>query len=415
MTAAAPPDTGDTGADADLRRPAAPPEAFALDPAIVHLTHGSFGACPRAALDAQAAWRARLEAATMRFFVVDWPDALAAARAAVAAFLRADPAGLVFVPNATTGVDTALEALVEPGADILTTDHGYAACRHALDRLAAARGARVVVAHLPFPTRDAHAHVDAIAAACTPATRVALLDHVTSPTALVLDALAVTRALAPRGVHVVVDAAHAPGQLDVDVAALAAAGVAAWTGNLHKWACAPKGAAALWVRDDLRARVAPLVTSHGFGAPAATRYHAAHDWTGTHDPTPYLTAPTAIDTIAALGGGWPAVRARGHRLACAMRDAVCDALGVVPPAPDAMIGMMAAIPVALPADLPPRALERRLLDAGWEVAIAAPAPHPVPGTPSVRVCAHLYNHLGQAEALARQLRALGVRGAPPPA
>ncbi len=398
----------------ELRRPAAPAAAFAFDPAVVHLNHGSFGACPRAVLDAQSAWRARLEAATMRFFVVEWPAALDEARARVAGFLGADPAGLVFVPNATTGVDTSLDALVGPGDEVVTTDHGYAACRHALDRVAAARGARVVVAHLAFPTTDPRQHVDAVLAACTPATRVVLLDQVTSPTALVLDVAAIAAALAPRGVHVIVDGAHAPGMLDVDLAALARAGVATWSGNFHKWVCAPKGAAALWVRDDLRAQVRPLVTSHGAIAPPPARFHAEHDWTGTHDPSPYLSIATAIDTIAALGGGWPQVRARGGRLVRAMRDAVGAALDAPadapPPAPDALLGMMASIPVRLPDGVDARALERRLLVDGWEVALADGG---APGGPCVRLSAHVYNHLAEAEALGARLRALGVRAAAP--
>lgn len=368
-------------------------DAFALDWGIVHLNHGSFGGCPRAVLAAQAAWRARLEAAPMRFFVVDWQDAIDAARARLAAFLGADPAGLVFVPNATTAVATVLDALVGPGDEVVTTDHTYAACRHQLDRLAATRGARVVTAAIDFPRTDA-APVDALLAAVTPATRVVLVDHVTSPTALVLDVARVAAALAPR-VHVVVDGAHAPGMLDLALAALP--GVAAYAGNLHKWCCAPKGAAFLYVRDDLRDRVHPLVTSHGHGA----GFHAEHDWTGTHDPSAYLAVPAALDEIARLGGGWPAVRAHNRALARAMRDALCAALGRPAPAPDALLGSMATIPVTLPA--PPRDVERRLLAAGWEVSCPAWR-----GAAHVRVSAHLYSTLDEAERLGALLVSLGA-------
>jgi len=381
---------------------AAPLDAFVLDPAVVHLNHGSFGACPRAVLAAQTAWRTRLEAATMRFFVLDWQDAVDAARARVAAFLGAEPAGLVFVPNATTGIATALDALVEPGAEVVTTDHGYAACRNGLDRIAAARGARVVTAHVEVPARPGQA-ADAIVAAVTPATRVVLVDHVTSPTALIVDVAAIVGALAPRGIHVIVDGAHAPGQLDLDLAGLA--GVAAYAGNLHKWVCAPKGAGFLWVRDDLRGRVRPLVTSHGYTAAMPDRFLLEHDWTGTHDPSPYLSAPAAIDEIARLGGGWAAVRARNHALALAMRDAVLAAIGGAPAAPDALLGAMASIPVALPAGATPRGLERDLLRDGWEVAIAD---WPQLGAVYLRVSAHLYSALDDAIRLGAHLRGLGV-------
>lgn len=378
-------------------------DAFALDPGVVHLNHGSFGACPRAVLDAQTAWRARLEAATMRFFVLEWQAAIDAARTRLAAFLAADPAGLVFVPNATTGVATALDALVTPGTEIVTTDHAYAACRNALDRLAAARGARVVTAHVDFPLTDPHQPVAAVLDAVTPATRVVLVDHVTSPTAIVVDVPAIVAALAPRGIEIVVDGAHAPGMLDLDLGALA--GVAAYAGNLHKWVCAPKGAAFLWVRDDLRRRTRPLVTSHGATVPEPDRFRAEHDWTGTHDPTAYLSVPAALDEIARLGGGWSAVRARNHALVLAMRDLLCARLGARPGALDALTGSMASIPVALPDA--PRAFERRLLETGWEVAIAD-AP-PLGGT-YLRVSAHLYNTLDDAERLAGHLAALGVVG-----
>ena len=376
---------------------AAPLDAFALDPGIVHLNHGSFGACPRAVLDAQTAWRARIEAATMRFFVLDWQDAVDAARARLAAFLGADPEGLVFVPNATTAVATALDALVPPGADLVTTDHAYAACRNALDRVAAARGARVITAHVDLGG-DAAA---AVLAAVTPATRVVLVDHVTSPTAMIVDVAAIVAELAPRGVHVIVDGAHAPGMLDLDLATLA--GAAAYAGNLHKWVCAPKGAGFLSVRADLRDMVRPLVTSHGYHVPPPDRFLFEHDWTGTHDPTAYLSVPAALDEIARLGGGWPAVRARNHDLAVAMREAVARGLGGAPP--DTPIGSMASMPVTLPAGATARGVERDLLRAGWEVALSE---WPPLGKVLLRVSAHLYNQLDDAVRLAAHLRGLGV-------
>lgn len=380
----------------------APLDAFVLDPAVVHLNHGSFGACPRAVLEVQAAWRARIEAATMRFFVLDWQDAVDAARARLADFLGADRDGLVFVPNATTAVATALDALVPPGADLVTTDHAYNACRNALDRVAAARGARVVTAHVDFPARPGQA-VDAVLAAVTPATRVVLLDHVTSPTALVLDVAAIVAELAPRGIHVVVDGAHAPGMLDLDLAGLA--GVAAYAGNLHKWVCAPKGAGFLWVRDDLRDTVRPLVTSHGYHVPPPDRFLFEHDWTGTHDPTAYLSVPAALDEVARLGGGWPAVRARNHALAIAMRDVVVAALGGTPAAPDALVGSMVSLPVTLPSGTTPRGFERGLLLTGWEVAISEWSRL---DAVYLRLSAHLYNTMEDAIRLAAHLRGLGV-------
>ena len=377
-------------------------DAFLLDPDVIHLNHGSFGACPRAVLDVQSTWRARIEAATMRFFVLDWQEAIDAARARLADFLGADRAGLVFVPNATTAIATALDGLVPPGADLVTTDHAYAACRNALDRVAAARGARVITAHVDFPARPGQA-VDAVLAAVTPATRLVLVDHITSPTALVIDVEAIVHELAPRGIHVVVDGAHVPGQLALDLGGLA--GVAAYAGNLHKWVCAPKGAGFLFVRDDLRDAVRPLVTSHGYAVPPPDRFLFEHDWTGTHDPTAYLSVPAALDEIARLGGGWPAVRDRNHALALAMRDVVAAALGGAPAAPDALIGSMVTLPVTLPAGTTPRGFERGLLNTGWEVWISE---WPRLGAVYLRLSAHLYNTIDDAIRLAAHLRGLGV-------
>ena len=390
-----------------------PLDAWALDPAITHLNHGSFGGCPRAVLAAADTLRARLEAAPMRFLVREWQPLLDTARARIAAFVNADPAGLVFVPSATTGVATALASLADtlaPGDELLTTSHAYRACKNQLARLADARGAHVVIAPLALPF-DADAWVAAIAAATTARTRIALLDHVTSPTALCLPIERIVPALVARGIHVVVDGAHAPGQLALDVGALVAAGVSYYTGNHHKWLCGPKASGFLVAAPAVAARTRPLVTSHGASAEygGANRLHAELDWCGTHDPTPHLAVPAALDAVATLGGGWPATRARNHALAVEMRARLIDGLGgagsakrhVIAPA-DAL-GAMAAVPVALPAGTTPLALQAQLLDTGWEVPIVDFATGPL-----VRVSAHLYSEAAQVDALARELHARGV-------
>jgi isopenicillin-N epimerase len=392
--------------------PAAPADTFVLDPSVVHLNHGSYGACPRAVLDQQARLRARVEAATMRYFVCEWQGDLDRARAAVASFVGADPEGLVFTPNTTTGVSTVLASIapeLRPGDELLATDHTYRACRNALDRTAARTGAKVVVAPLPWPARDPGDVTAALTAAATPRTKLALVDHITSATALVCDAREVVRELAARGIDTLVDGAHAPGQVELDVGAI---GAAYYVANGHKWLCGPKGAAFLHVRADLRARVHPLVVSHGFSAEYGppNRFHAEHDWTGTHDPTAYLALPAAIDHVASLvPGGWAAIRARNHALAVAGRELLADRLGAGVLAPASMLGAMACVPVTLPTGTAAIAVERALLDQGWEVPVI-PGPR---GIAMVRISAHLYNHVEQVLGLAIALSALGVRGATP--
>ena len=378
---------------------------WSLDPTIHHFNHGSYGGCPHAVTLTATAWRARLEAAPMRFMVLDWQIELDRARGALAEFVHAPADRLVFVPSSTVGVAIALNSVeLAAGDDILTTDHAYRACMNQLTRLADARGATITVVPVPLPF-DAGQLLDAVARAITPRTRLALFDHITSATALRLPIEQLTRLCTARGIPVVVDGAHAPGQIELDVAAV---GATWYIGNCHKWMCTPKGSGFLVVAEGAAAR--PISTSHGASPEygPANRLHAELDWSGTYDPAPNLTVPSAIVTVAVEGGGWPAIYARNHALACELRRRVIDGLGGgsrpgVLLAPDDALACMAAIPIRLPAGMAPSALSTQLLREGWEVQIVD-----VPGGPLLRVSAHLYNHLGDAQLLVTKLRSLGV-------
>jgi isopenicillin-N epimerase len=390
----------------NLALPHSPLDRWALSPDVVHLNHGSYGGCPLAVVEAANAWRARLESAPMKFFVLDWQTELDRARDALAAFLRAPSDRLAFVPNATTGVAIALaSSRIAPGDELVTTEHAYRACKNQLDRIAAARGARVVVVPIALPF-DADVLVAAFTAALTPRTTLALVDHITSPTALRLPLDRLLAPLAARGIQIIVDGAHAPGQIALDVGALLAAGVTWYAGNHHKWVCAPKGSGFL-AASDSAPPLAPVVASHGASREygPANRFHAELDWMGTHDPTPHLTVPTALATVADLGTGWAHVIERNHALALELRARLAEGLGAHALAPDDAIGTMAAVPIALPPNVAPLALEKRLLADGWEIPIVDFARGPI-----VRISAHLYNHAGQADALAAKLLSLGVRG-----
>ena len=284
-----------------------------LDPSVAFLNHGSYGACPEPVLAEQRAWRDRMEAEPVQFLARELEGLLDEARLEVARFLGADAAGLAFVPNATSGVNAVLGSLrFSPGDEVLATDHEYNACLNALRRAAARDGASVAIAAVPFPIGDPGDAVEAVLAAVTPRTRFALISHVTSPTALILPIEELVRELAVRGIGVLVDGAHAPGMVPLAIDDLARAGMDWYTGNGHKWLCGPKGSGFLWTREERRATTHPVVTSHGANDRRTdrSRYRMEFDWTGTADPTAYLTLPAAIRFMASLApGGWPEVMA----------------------------------------------------------------------------------------------------------
>ena len=387
----------------DLRR------HWTLDPAVTFLNHGSFGACPAAVLAVQAEWRARLEREPVRFLVTDLEGLLDEARATVGAFVGADPDDLAFCPNATTAVNAVLRSLdFAPGDEILVTDHAYNACRNVVDYVAARAGGRVVVARVPFPLTGDDVVVVAVRAAVGARTRLALLDHVTSPTGVLFPLARLVAELAAAGVDALVDGAHGPGMVPLDLGRL---GAAYYTGNLHKWCCAPKGVAFLHVRRDRQAQVRPWTISHGANAPRTdrSRFRLEFDWTGTTDPTAALSVPAALRFVGSLlPGGWPEVMAANRALALEARRVIAATLGVAPPCPDTMIGSLAAVPLPDAAEVTPpsSALYTEPLQQALHNRhrIQVPiVPWPAPPHRLVRVSAHLYNRTDQYRRLARAL------------
>ena len=245
-------------------------------------------------------------------------------RTALATLLSVDPADLVFVRNATEAVNAVLRSLrFVPGDEILVTDHGYNACRNVAAYVAERSGARLAVAEVPLAVRGPEEIVDRVLAACTPRVRLALLDHVTSPTALVFPIQRLVHELKRRGVETLVDGAHAPGMLPLDLTAI---GAAYYAGNGHKWLCGPKGVGFLHVRRDRQEGIEPAVISHGYNTRRSEqpRLHAAFDWTGTDDPTPALCLAASIRWLDGLGdGGLAGLMRRNHELAVAGRRLLC--------------------------------------------------------------------------------------------
>ena len=381
-----------------------------LQDGVLHLNHGSFGATPASVLEAQQRVRSRMEANPTKYFLGgDYQRELDSARRVVANFVGGDEAGLVFVNNATAGVNAVLRSLeptLAPGDEIVVTDHEYNACRNAATVSASRTGARVVTAGVPFPLEKSQQVLDAVLVAVTQRTRILMIDAVTSATGLVVPIAEIAAALEP-DVRVLVDAAHAPGMIDFNVSELGASYV---TANCHKWMCSAKGAGFLWVREDRRSDVYHSVISHGYngGWPSGGgRFHAQFDWTGTDDPSAWLTVPDALTAVEAMHpDGWPGVRRAIRELCLDGRRMLLDALGIDPPAPDNMVGAIASVPVP-PANHSGTEIFDPLMAAlehrhGIQVPVFT---WPAPPERLLRISAHLYNDESQYRRLAEALTA----------
>jgi isopenicillin-N epimerase len=397
---------------ADLMLPACDPRLWPLNRDVAFLNHGSFGSCPVHVLEAQREIRDRMERQPVEFFVRELEDQLDQARAVLAQFLGADVDTTVFVPNATAGVNTVLRSLNwQAGDELLVTSHEYNACRNALEFVAAHCGARVTVADIPFPLHAPEVIIEAVMSRATERTRLVLLDHVTSQTGLIFPLERLVSELTQRGIDVLVDGAHAPGMIPLNLPSL---GAAYYTGNCHKWLCAPKGAGFLYVRPDRQRFVRPLSISHGANSSRAdrSRFLIEFGWTGTWDPSACLAVPEALRYVGSLlPGGWPAVMSRNHALVLAARRALCEAMQIPSPCPDECLGSLASIPLPDAPDNQPPALplysdplqDQLRLRHGIEVPII---PWPAPPKRLLRVSAQLYNALPQYQLLAGALKGL---------
>ncbi len=380
-----------------------------LEEDMIFLNHGSFGACPTKVLQHQHQLRLRLERQPLDFFLRQYADLLEEARHHLANFLHADPEGLAFVTNTTQGIGAVLRSVsLSPGDEVLYLNHAYGACTNALLHEATRQGAHPIQVDIPLPLTDPQQIHDRIAQAITPNTKLAMLDHITSATALVLPLEKLVQDLESRGISVLVDGAHAPGQIPLNLKQLQASW---YVGNCHKWLCAPKGSAFLYARHDKRDVTRPLTVSHGATMPTTTqpRFRHEFDWTGTHDPTAWLSVPTAIDTLAAmLPGGWPAIMAHNHTQTVAARDLLLQSLGTTPLCPPDMLGSMATIEIPTAPYTPPSSVlgTEPLQDTLWnkhriEVPILR---WPDSTRRHLRISTHLHNDLIQIQKLAQTIK-----------
>jgi isopenicillin-N epimerase len=368
-----------------------------LEPTVAHLNHGSYGAVPTPVLEEQQSWRGRMESNPVRFFTRELPDALDQARAEVGQFLGAQAGSLAFVHNATSAVSTVLAGFpLEAGDAVLLTDHAYGAVRIAAARWTGRARARLDVVHVPLDA-DERAAAEAVLDAVHERTRLVVLDQVTSPTARRMPLVHLVPALQERGVAVLVDGAHAPGMLAVEVDRL---GADFWTGNLHKWCCAPRGTAVLHAAERWRHVLHPLAASWGEDA----GFPASFDDVGTDDLTAWLSAPRALRVLERLG--LDRLRRHNVELAVAGQREVAAALGLDPavlPRDPAVSMQLVPLPDGLVRDTAEAAaLQARIgEEAAVEVAVTTWA-----GRGFVRLSAQAYNSPSDYRRLAADLPSL---------
>ena len=303
---------------------------FLLDPDVLFLNHGSYGATPRPVFEACQAWRLRLEREPVQFINNELPGLLRHARGVLGEYLNADPDDLVYIPNATFGMNVVARALrLAPGDEVLTTDHEYGAIDNAWLHACRKSGARYVRQPVPFPAGSDTEIAEAIWSGVTPRTRVLMLSHITSSTALRLPIEALCARARAAGILTAIDGAHAPGQIPLDLHALDAD---FYTGNCHKWLCSPKGAAFLYTRRALQPMIEPPVIGWGYGDNRKLAqnpdYVDALQWLGTNDLAAYLAVPTAIAFQHEYD--WPRVRARCHALLSESLQRVSALTGLPP-------------------------------------------------------------------------------------
>jgi isopenicillin-N epimerase len=386
-------------------------KVWGLKPGSVFLNHGSFGACPLAILGHQTELRRQMEAEPVQFLWRHYEERLEASRAVVAQFVGARTRDLVFVTNATTAVNAVLRSVaIRPGDEILTTDHDYNACRNVLAETARLCRVEVVVAPVPFPLKSPDQIIESILSRVTRRTRLAMIDHVTSTTAVIFPVAEIIRELDRRGVDTLIDGSHAPGMLPLHLGRLAPA---FYTGNLHKWVCAPKGCGFLWAREDKQDRLHPAVVSHGHNTPRPgfSPFQDRFDWAGTFDPTAWFCAGPAIHFLQKLvPGGWSEIRQRNHQLVVQARQLLCERLEIEPPCSDGSLGSMATI--ELPTRFQGRARlgkidpEQLLLYDRHGIEVPFFRRGQDPETRYLRISAHLYNTPSDYECLATALAAL---------
>jgi len=342
----------------------------------VFLNHGSFGNCPLPILEHQQVLQKRIEEDPVRFVTQDFEPLYHSNKLALAGFLAADQDNLVLIKNATQGVNTVLNSLLfTPGDELLTHSHVYGACMNALKHYAGKSGSHVVVADIPFPLNSPEEVISAVLSKTGPRTKIALIDHITSASGIIFPIKELVQELEARGIEVLVDGAHAPGMVELDLERL---GASYYTGNCHKWICSPRGTAFLHVRKDKQEKIKPLQISHHNDS----RNHSAGFWSdqfmwpGTDDYSGWCVLGESINFMGGLMGGWKQLQEHNRSLCLWGRKLIAEETGVPLPAPESMIGSLGTLPVKVAPETPssffnyqPPLKKRLLEDFGIQVPV----------------------------------------------
>ena len=384
---------------------------------LVFLNHGSFGLAPQELLEWRFQLLREIERDPVSFLVDELPQRLHATRTSLSAFLGTDPQRLAFVPSTTYGLNEILqrldlEAVILPrGSEILMANHVYNATRNLVEFAASQRGWRLRVFDLPFPLINQAQIIDAFEEAWSDQTRLLIVDHIASPTSVVFPVEKLVALAHRRKALVVVDGAHAPGSIPLQLDQLQAD---AYVGNLHKWLCCPRGAAFLWVREPLQQTLRPLVISHGANAvliEGQSRFHQEHDWIGTSDPTPWLALPQSLTLLSKQGSEWSpmaleVVSRRNRELLIQAQERLSKLFPAPGLSHELMGGWMTSVRLPLPHPADGVQLQQQLINRGFQVPVI-PLPISTGNTLQfLRVSSFIYNTIQDIDALIRELQAL---------
>ena len=374
---------------------------FLLDPSVIFLNHGSYGATPKPVFEAYQNWQLRLERQPVLFLGRELPELMRESRAALGQYLNADADDLVYIPNATHGINIVARSLdLEPGDEILTTDHEYGACDYTWEFNSDKTGTQYIHQPIPLPVQTQEEILEGFWKGVTARTKVIYLSHITSSTALRFPVEEICRRAKERGILTIIDAAHSPGQLSV---ALQSLGADIVFGNCHKWMLAPKGAGFLYARREVQHLIQPLVVSWGTHPTpeiaTGSRFIDIMQWTGTKDPSAALSVPAAIQFMQEHD--WEEIRCQCHSLLWQAMERICDLTQMPPPYPlDSDLYSQMGIAPLPPSDLV--ALKVRLYD---EYRIEVPLVE-WQGHQFVRISVQGYNTQADVDALVEALRVL---------